>query len=269
MQIKNVFKIMFFSVVICIALYTKISASSIIESNDISIVKEHIEPGTLVLFDIDFTLLKARSSNALDVCFSEMVKYAQALGATERDAVNTVLPFYYEALRQGGADIIDPASALLIRELQSQKIYTMALTARSLPLVDCTVTQLAQAGIDFSLYSVSHDDWVFSLAESAYFHKGILFCGNNDKSEALDALFGVTRIEPKKIVYVDDKMKYLVALERLAKKKGIPFIGIRYSFLDNDVKSFVLDDENKKKLTQKLVALAPQNHNLLQSLTPA
>jgi hypothetical protein len=120
----------------------------------------------------------------------------------------------------------------------------IALTARSLELVDCTFKQLQSIDIDFSktgfcsLQVLQFNE----LHHPAHYSQGVVFCSRNAKGKTLLQLFEKTKFQAKKIIFVDDKLQYLECVQKELAEKGIKdFIGIRYSFLDEKVKNFKLD----------------------------
>jgi hypothetical protein len=239
------------------------SSMLVLESSDINTVLKYADnEKTLVIFDIDNTLLKARARYATDAWFSEMVKYAETLGYKGDDAVAVFLPHYCNALINGGADIVDTKATATIKALQAKKITVIALSARSETLMECSFKQFASAGtdgIDLSVNGLSTKELVFPMNRGdAYFRKGIGFCGNNDKADVLDLVLRTTKSTPKKIVYIDDKLKHVMGISKYAQAHGINFVGIRYSYLDDEVKAFVLDDESKKLIPLKQAEPTPQ-----------
>ena len=52
--------------------------------------------------------------------------------------------------------------------------------------------------------------------------------------------------KPDKIIFIDDKLKYVTAVEKAVEAEGIEFVGIRYSRLDEEVKSFNIAKANQQ-----------------------
>ncbi len=221
-----------------------------IESNTIVNIKDYVTDNKkiLIIFDIDNTILEADAKEAKDVWFSAMVTEGMKRGMSILDAVKTILPHYFTAHETTTVTLVETHGPAVIKSLQQQKIPVIALTARSLPMIDHTFRQLNSLGIDFSLTAPTKETLNLSLIEPACFANGIMFCGSNNKAHALEALLDATNSKPEKIIYADDKEKYLDLVDQFAQSKNIDFVGIRVSTLDQKVASFVLDEASKKLL---------------------
>jgi hypothetical protein len=74
--------------------------------------------------------------------------------------------------------------------------------------------------------------------EPSLFDDGVIYCGENTKSEALAAFFKEVGCMPKKVIFVDDKPDQVSALGETLEEMGIEYVGIRFSAADKRVKSF-------------------------------
>jgi hypothetical protein len=61
------------------------------------------------------------------------------------------------------------------------------------------------------------------------FVKGIVFTNTVSKGQALNAFLKYAQFTPKKIIFIDDKRKYLESVEEIASAHNIPFMGIEYT----------------------------------------
>jgi FMN phosphatase YigB (HAD superfamily) len=95
------------------------------------------------------------------------------------------------------------------------------------------------------------------------YERGVIYCGDNPKEEALIAFFQETGCMPEKVIFIDDRPDQVEKLEVRLEKLGIEFVGIRFSGADERVKAFdpavadlqfsrlptiISDDEAKKSL---------------------
>lgn len=240
---KNLFLSIIASVVCSITLFS----AEIVERKHINSVTEYVQnnqPGLCVIFDLDNTTLHPIKDEASDEWFTARVQLFVDQGYAYLDAIAKVLPGYFEEQRKATVKPVEPEVVTLIKDLQNKGIHVIALTARSLELETCTIRQLKSIDIDFSkTCPAASQTLVFSeLIHPAHYTQGIMFCSNNPKGKALLQLFEKTKFDAKKIVFVDDKLKYLECVGKELAEKGITdFIGIRYSFLDEKVKNFKLD----------------------------
>ncbi len=248
-------------------IFSSISAE-IIESSSIASVTQHVtDQKTLVVFDIDNTIMEANEIRATDQWFSAMVTYAQNNGYQGLDAVNAVLPFYEAAQKATTVKAVEAIVSTVISNFQQNGNTVIALTSRSLPFLECTPQQFASLNIDLTKSPLCTKNITLAIKHPAQFHKGILFCSNNDKGEALQALLKELAFTPNKIVFIDDKEKYLLSVQKITLSMNVPFVGIRYSFLDAKVAAFVLDEESKKLIQPKNPITQQQTPLISYSLT--
>src|SRR3990170_4218529 len=124
--------------------------ATIIESSKIECINNYIVDNkkTLVIFDIDNTILEATETRAKDVWFSAMIKEGIQNGLSELQAVKKTLPYYYAAHKTTAVTPVDASGPTLVQALQKNNITVIALTARSLPMIEHTFQQLNSLGID-------------------------------------------------------------------------------------------------------------------------
>lgn len=126
-----------------------------------------------------------------------------------------------------------------IKTLQGKNIPILGFTSRGrhewynsqINGVD-TVTESAlnQIGVDFSKSRLPMELSDLDTIFGDYFHAGIIYGTNQyDKGELLETLFRITKYEPPKVVFVDDKLESLKSVEAAMKKENIAFVGFSYS----------------------------------------
>ncbi len=215
----------------------------IIESDDITTIMAHICNTTshqevLVVFDIDNTLIHATDGFGGDEWFSAMIQKEIVAGNTIHMALEQVLPLYYEIQNKIWLDLIQPETARMITFLQSAQVPLIALTSRSTPIKDRTRAQLIHVNIDFSHTAPHNQTLTFDIHHEAYYERGILFSANHNKGDVLVHFFDIINYHPKKVIFVDDKLKYVQQVESALTRAGIECIAIRYSRLDQKVKEY-------------------------------
>lgn len=228
---------------ICALLVTVFFCSSlcafIIESDTLETVLDYIStPNTLVICDIDNTMAHPQEELGSDEWFCDLVNKRIDEGHDYITAVYYALPATFYAQFNIPLVPTEKTAALLIDHLKKLSIPVMALTTRSLFIAERTLEQLKNIGIAFLLPAVNQDKLVIPMIHPCFYHHSILFGGNNDKGEALIAFFHWMNYFPDKVVFIDDKRKYLEAVEKALKHYNIPFVGIRYSRCDNRVQMF-------------------------------
>ena len=219
--------------------------AKIIEIKNISEISKYAkDENTLVVFDIDNTILEPDNNNGYgsDQWFSALVKNKTDKGLDTIPAIEMVLPEYFKAHETIKVKPVEENETLkIIKQLQKQKIHVMALSARSFPMIDNTFRQFKEMNIDLTQTSLSNQTMNFKKFKfPAKYNKGILFIGNNNKGKLLKTYLSSISFEPSKIVMIDDKEHHLKKIETEFKGTKISFIGLRYAFLDSKVKNFVL-----------------------------
>jgi len=241
---KNTFKSIFSAKKKSLALYlllctTITSYALIIESNKLSAVLDYIDsPNTLVIFDIDNTIAHPIEELGSDEWFCHLVNQRLAMGYDPTSSVYYVLPAYFYAQFNVPLQPTETIIQDLIEHLTHNNIVAMALSARNLFIAERTLEQLENINITFPTPNINPQDLVLPMQHPCFYKQGILFAGNNDKGKALNCFFNIMNYYPKKVVFVDDKMKYLLAVEKALEELNIEFCGIRYSGCDERVKNF-------------------------------
>jgi len=218
--------------------FSKISAD-IIESDKLETVLNYLDtPNTLVIFDIDNTLARTITELGSDEWFCDLVDKKMAEGHDYITSIYYALPATFYAQFNIGLRPTEEVAAELIANLIDQKIPVMALTTRSIFVTERTMEQLENIGISFLIPSISQEDLVLHMPHPCFYRQSILFGGNNDKGEALITFFHWMNYFPTRVVFIDDKMKYVLAVEKALKHYNIEFVGIRYAGCDECVKNF-------------------------------
>jgi len=214
----------------------------IVESDNLEEVYKHIDQDSIAVFDIDDTLteMPLDLGNWLNYQLSEIQKG----GASLKKAYEFALPMFF--IITNFIKLIPIGnSPKIIDHLQDQNIPVVGLTSRSIPIVERTIEQLENVGIDFSINSLSEHPIKLSVTHAGIFCQGIIFSGPNDKGKMLFLLFEKIGYQPKKIIFVDDLLKNIKTVEREAQKHNIEFVGIRFSLQDEKKTNYSV--ENLKK----------------------
>lgn len=228
----------------------------IIESDQLSTVLDYIKSNnTLIIFDIDNTLAHPTQELGSDEWFCHEVETKMAEGFDYITSIYYALPKTFYAQFNIPLKATEQNIPELIEGLINKGIPVIALSTRSLFIAERTLDQLDDLNINFFIASISPHDLVLPMPHPCFYKCGILFGGNNDKGEALTCFLNTMNYYPEQIIFVDDKMKYLVSVERALEKLSIPFIGIRYSGCDQRVKNF-----DSKKSDAQWTILKKQNH---------
>lgn len=214
--------------------------SSIVECTTIKDVLDYVtSQDTLVLFDLDNTLVHPGIELGSDQWFNYSLRQKQAAGLDIQQALKEVLKIYYHVNNFLDLCPVEDKVTLDTLELLHQKGITIfALTTRSLAIAQRTQEQLDHAGIHFSLTTHLPDVQDTTLKNPIRISNGIIFCNDNPKGLALTAALKVLSMNPKAIIFVDDKLSHIVNVEKECNAHNIAFNGLRYGALDELVAQF-------------------------------
>lgn len=205
----------------------------IVEMPHFQDVRSQITEDTLVILDIDDTLLITAQMLGCDEWFMYRIKMCQKDGLCFSDAIEKTIA-EWEAIRHlTKMEIVEPGTEAIIESLQKQGYTVMGLTSQGLALATRTVQQLQEKGIDLSKTSPGDKEAYLQIdGHGIIYRKGILFTSGRHKGEAFFQLCSQLGYSPKRIVFINDKAAHIKEIETAAATRQIPFLGLRYSYSD-------------------------------------
>lgn len=209
--------------------------AQIIKTSNIQDIREEIVDNTLVLFNIAEVLMDTETSVGTQA-WRKFIRVR--LDSKLHDELSL---FVFENVPPKSPQTSIPK---LISELQSQEIMTLAFTSRGrnewytsqIPNIDLiTEKLLLQIGIDFSQTHLNKELLLLPSLFSDFYHAGVIYATNTkDKGKLLLEILEKTGYRPSKIVFVDDKVDSLIAVEKTLNSLNIPFVGYAYSRTSQD-----------------------------------
>jgi len=235
--VKKFLSFILILLVTLITLNTQLCAI-ILESKKLSDINNYIDKknatkDTLVVFDIDCTIaeLPFGLSQWLDYRAAQLEK---TKGFAINEAYDIALPMFFTITNNKDLTPLDN-SPQLIKKLQKKKIPTIALTNRSFPIIERTIKQLENINISFVKNRVCYKNFDLDITHKGKYSHGIIFVGQNDKGEMLFSFLEKIKHKPKKIIFIDDRIKYVKSVEKATESRGIEFVGIRFGLTDDVV----------------------------------
>jgi hypothetical protein len=211
----------------------------IIETKKFQNITAYAEPNTLILLDIDDTLLIPTQTLGTDVWFMSRFEYHQARTTDRSLALDRALAEWEAVRHLTNVKIVEEGTQAIIDEMQKDNIVVMGLTTQGLALATRTVVQLKSLSIDLSKTAPSYlDHYYMNGRNGVLYRQGILFTSGTDKGEALIKFFDTTGYYPKRVVFINDKQAHLEDVEKSMVQKNIAFTGLRYSYSDPRVENF-------------------------------
>lgn len=211
---------------------------------EVTEIHKKVDQETLVILDVDNTLITAEGNLGSDQWFYYLFKVYKMAGIDEKRALVKAVDTWNRVQSSIHVRAVEKAFPVWVNQLQADGVRTLALTARGEEISDITSKQLQSIEVRFKGRSlVDHELKISGKSleskADALFREGILFVGeNNDKGKVLVHFLRRVGYSPKKIIFVDDKVKHVNNMEAAVKALGIPCFNYRYGAWDAQVKMF-------------------------------
>ncbi len=192
---------------------------------------------TLVILDIDNTLLRPCQMLGSDEWFQYYLKYQTSLLGNEQAALLRTLDLLRAIYATTNVMPMEKQTATVVHELQKKGTIMMGLTNRGPDAANMTFRHLGLIDIGLGETSPCKASFTLWRLPGTLYQRGILFTDGKNKREALSAFFQQLSWTPKRIVYINDHRKYLEEVSAF-EKEGVSFIGLRYSVADIYLKNF-------------------------------
>lgn len=221
--------------------FTSSLFSIILETKNLTPIEQQIRyltPNDLVLWDVDDTLITP-GDLILQTCNRDQANalltkhFGKKISKSDLDKVVSTMILDTQYV------LIDPQSVKIIRILQQKKIPTLALTAAPMgnygqidDLADWRIKQLKKLGIDFTSAFPNQALITFSrlgVRSAAGYKQGVIFSSSSPKGDVLKAFLDYLHWKPQIIIFIDDNLRFLESVEKVARQLNIEFIGFHYS----------------------------------------
>lgn len=210
---------------------------SILESKKITDVLSYVRPETLVLFDIDNTLVEPVQEFGSYTWFGTVIQRFEKQGFDRITAERKSSAAFTQIQEHVSFKVIEPDTVSVIEQLKTKNIKAMALTARWIGLASATCENLESMNISFQESSLLNGE--MPLGEISGLSHGILFTGDEiPKGQFILSFFEKIGYTPKHVVFIDDSKKYIEDVHAALKEKDIACHCIRYGATDQRVAQF-------------------------------
>jgi FMN phosphatase YigB (HAD superfamily) len=270
----------FLVAIICLFAFTTapVYANPIIETDRIEDLLQHIDKNTLVVFDLDNTLIEPHQTLGSDQWFVyHFEKTKESLGKENRHALIKAVDDYEAVHRRSDVRLIDPHIHTVFKYIKNQDIKILGLTSRGARLRESTIRQLQSVGLSFDAPWNDHD-YHYPLEKAKHggnAHGGIVLTAGAHKGECLLEYLDHLDYKPTRVVFIDDRAEHLSKVKSSLESRQIPFMGIRYTYLDDKVKAFdphvaaiqlehlhkIISDEDAKAILEARLKQRPSNLN--------
>ena len=219
------------------------------EIKKIAEVNQYVDPTIdIVFFDIDNTILETEGG-------PNLVSWAIALEnhiRSHQRMKNLSAHDFFMYMQHHLADFIEHMKPALVEDevlgiihsIEQRDIPIIALTNRPIQSFETTVKQLRKFGLDFASHPfVLQEHYFETLERAAYFREGVIIGNSNNKGLLVREFFEKTGFRPKKLLFVDDSAHFISEVENVLKGTATEVVGLRYGFLDEKGKGFVLTSD--------------------------
>lgn len=214
-------------------------AAAIHETNNISEILPHVQEGTLLVFDLDNTLIETKQSLGSDQWFTDYLHQQKTKGLNSEEALVHTLKYYDQVHDISDVALVDANIIQMLSKLEKEGAIILGLTTRGARLKEATFRQLASVGIHFKPVKGHEAPYRLKISsKDGLVESGIIFVSGAHKGKSLVEYLNHLKLQPKHIVFVDDKHKNVSDVQQAVEEKGIKFTGFRYAYLDEKVKAF-------------------------------
>ncbi len=234
---------MFFRIIVLLSmslcsinLFSQDRLVKILDTDKMEELMSHVDKDTLVVFDIDNTILSPAQELGTDQWFYYYWNKHIEAGIEKNEALAKVLSLWSRIQLNTEVEAIEKQTPSIIRELQNNDVKVIGLTTRHITLAYCTLGQLNALNINMKNNPLLTTNLSLDTDYPSNYIEGVLFSGGSHKGEALKTLFKRLGFEPKKIIFINDKEKYLHEVAAIVDE--VDYIGIRYGAVDDKVESF-------------------------------
>lgn len=229
-----------FFLLLCLSVTSTCSLQGeIIETNNFKEIVNHISPNTLVIVDIDDTLLIPVQALGTDVWFLSRLEHHRQIQKDRALALDRALAEWEAVRHMTDVKIVEEGTDAIINEIQKNNVVVMGLSTQGLGLSTRTGVQLKSLCIDLSKTAPSIQELYFMNGQNGVLYRqGILFTAGTSKGDALLKFLDAINYHPKHIVFINDKKTHLQDLEKGVESRHIKFTGLRYSYSDQRVENF-------------------------------
>ncbi len=235
---------------------SKGSACTIVEAQKICSVLEHVKnDDTLVIFDIDNTLVHTAQDLGSDAWAYWMVEQKLRQGMQVQDAIEYIFDLFNHVHEHIDVFPVEDQSVSVVHQLKELSIPTICLTSRPGSMIDRTQEQLKKVGFVLNCPVGLNKAVTLHMNSRVEMANGIICGGINDKGDVLSSIFDKLDYQsPNTVVFIDDKSSCVESIGKACSKGGIGYTGIRYGYLDQVAAAF-----DAKRADEQLSALLSQH----------
>lgn len=216
-------------------------STGVIEEGDMRRVLRETDDATLVVFDIDNTLIAPEGYEGSDERFDWLYASAIAAGVPKPVALKRADDTFNREQYGVRVHSVDPSTPAVFAELRARRVPFFALTARSTPVRRITVEQLMSVGLGMDELPRAWADSSGIPCQSGVFFNGE---GGDTKGESLLKIINASGLKIRRVVFVDDKLRNVKDVDTSLTAAGIRHLCVRFSRKDAEIARFHAEMES-------------------------
>jgi hypothetical protein len=209
-----------------------------VQSEHLSDALQYVDKNTLVLIDLDNTLVRTKQLLGSDEWFGYSIQKYEKEGYSSEMAREMVVDHWMQIQHKTDMQFLTPQTEKVLKDiLQKKSVSVVALTKRPPRLASRTIHQLSALNVNFSECCNYKDCHFFGNQ----LEKGIIFIAEeNDKNKgaAVQEFLSTIDSKPKKILLIDDKENHIRSVGKVLKDSAIEFIGFHYTKANEMIAKF-------------------------------
>jgi len=226
------------SILFCILfLSTALGWSQIQECSSIAELKKYAKEDTLVIFDLDNTLIRPKQMLGSDEWFRYYLEKKTSEYNDRKRALNDAINTWQAIQTISPMCCLESCTNDLVKDLQKIGTPLMVLTTRDHAFFRGTVNQLRSLDFDFTKTAPVKGFYRIDEMPDVAYEDGILYSDGYHKGRSLLHFFKQSSFWPKKVIFIDDKLSWVTQLDVL-ESEGIEYLGLRYAGADKYVSNF-------------------------------
>lgn len=220
-----------FSLFIALLFAVQVLVAEILETDKIATLLDIVDQDTLVILDLNDTLMGSVEYEGSDSWAKEVIqKEMQMTGLSKQAVYDYFVPKWHKILLSSPVKAIEPITSEVIAALQDKEVPMIGLTARYIEMAYPTHNALHSIGIDLAKSTIYATDIEIEGGYASKFIDGVVFVGlKNDKGQTLLRFLDQINYQPKRVVFVDDKLPNVQSVEQAMQTRQIPFTGMHYT----------------------------------------
>ncbi len=230
---NRLLKTLLFTLVLSQSLFGKI-----IETKKMQEILKDVSAHSLVVFDLDNTIMEAGQTLGSDQWFEYRITQLKNSGESAEVAVEHAVSDWEKINYKGTVRLVETVTPSIIKKIQDRGIPTMGLTARPASFLEKSLSQLRSLHVPIARRTVTDAILEIQDKDLAVFKEGVLSVGLNNKGTILVKLLNEIGMTPERVIFVDDKVKNVKNVDEALEAVSIPSFAHRYGAADSKVKAF-------------------------------